>query len=81
MDILKQSGTCQSAGGKQDVSLKTAHTLVATYILAGLSLTFTSIISYFTTIIIFNDVFFLFRPPFVSSPVSNVTSIGNMMAN
>ena len=41
----------------------------------------TSIISYFTTIIIFNDVFFRFRPPFVSSPVSNVTSIGNLEAN
>ena len=33
------------------------------------------------SIIIFNDVFFRFCPPFVSSPVSNVTSIGNMVAN
>ena len=31
--------------------------------------------------IIFNDVFFRFRPPFVSSPVSRVISIGNIMAN
>ena len=30
---------------------------------------------------VFNDAFFRFRPPFVSSPVSNVTSIGNMVAN
>ena len=35
----------------------------------------------FTTIVIFNDVFFRFSPLFVFSPVTNVTSIGNMVAN
>ena len=52
MDILKQSGTCQSAGGKQDASLKTTHTLVATYILAGLSLTFELPVPLFSTPIV-----------------------------
>ena len=43
-----------------------------------------SFYSYFTTIIfiiIFNNVFFRFRPFSVSSSVSNVIAIGNMGAN